>query len=121
MCQNECFRKLNIYGTKDEIINTNDKTADWRFIDKINHCGIYRYHFANDKLGAEVLFEDCDTYFRCSNVFPLDKKNFSEPEYNKGFDSSENQAENYKDDVLYKLWKAITPKLHCKFSLSDLD
>ena len=62
-----------------------------------------------------------DTYFRCSNVFPLDKKNFSEPEYNKGFDSSENQAENYKDDVLYKLWKAITPKLHCKFSLSDLD
>lgn len=76
MCQNECFRKLNIYGAKDEIINTIDKTADWRFIDKINHCGIYRYHFANDKLGAEVLFEDCDTYFRCSNVFPLDKKTF---------------------------------------------
>ena len=74
MCQNECFRKLNIYGTKDEIINTIDKTADWRFIDKINHCGIYRYHFANDKLGAEVLFEVTNTHTSAYNKITAEPK-----------------------------------------------
>lgn len=121
MCKENFFRTLKIYGCEDDIIAAINEASNWKFTGKNDNCGIIRYHFENVKLKAEVLFENCNLYFRSSNVLPLDTKNFSDPEYEKGFDSSENQAENYKDDVLYKLWKAIEPKIHCEFILSNMD
>lgn len=76
----------------------------WHFDDKDEELSENQIKLKNVELGAEIVFNRESEYiFTSINVLPIDCSNLNSPEYNKGFDSAENQMKDIRDDILFNL------------------
>lgn len=95
MRKEDYYRSLIIYGLTDEDFDNMGIIGDWVFS--------AAYIFQNAEIGVEIHFrKKSNGVYQSINVLPLDATNLNSSKYEEGFDSSDNQMEDIKDDVLYK-------------------
>lgn len=96
MNKEDYYRRVIIHGITDNDLDALPIFDGWEY-----QSG---YKFGNSSIGAgvEILFRKASSGdYISQNVLPIDGANLNIDEYYKGFDSSEEQMDDIKDDVLY--------------------
>lgn len=97
------FRRIIVAG-EDAWKAIKHLENDWCFDDKDEALSENQIMLKNVKLGVEIVFNrDNESIFTSINVLPIDCRDLNNPDYNKGFDSAENQMEDIRDDILFNL------------------
>lgn len=100
--QKHLFRSLIFTGNSEEIYKLLKMIPEWTFKEK-NISGINQKYIENIDKNVKVLFDD-KMGFHSVNVLPINP-NVGDiyNKYEDGYDMSENQKKDIKDDILYSL------------------
>lgn len=97
------YRRIIIAG-EDAMKTIQDINNGWEFEDKAEELSENQMMVKNTDLGAMIVFSrESECIIVSVNVLPIDFNNMNHPDYNKGFDSAENQMDDIRDDVLFNL------------------
>ena len=101
MGKEDYFRFLIIYGLTDDDLDNIRSFNGWIF--KKEYDMLNAYIFENVEIGVQITFRKrFNGDYQSINVLPVDSSKLNSSNYEEGFDSSDNQMEDIKDDILYK-------------------
>ena len=112
------YRNIMLSGTKEDIRKSLSIIPEWEF-KTIQMQSVIQNCIENKKLNVRVLFDS--EIKRSTNVLPIDSSiGDIYDKYEDGFDMSENQKSNMKDDILYILCLQIN-KIIKKYNENNED
>lgn len=112
------YRNIILSGRKEDIRKSLSIIPEWKF-KTIQMQSVIQNCIENKKLNVRVLFDS--EIKRSTNVLPIDSSiGDIYNKYEDGFDMSENQKSNIKDDILYILCLQIN-KIIKKYNENNED
>ena len=125
MCKEKYFRYIILKAdSKEDIEKAFNSLKNWSYDGISDIYGKKYYQLSNIDENAKVLFlHDNSNSTYSSNVLPIKTDNKIKDTYRYGYDFSENQPENLKENILFDLCKEISScgYVFCSISLLDID
>lgn len=122
------FRKIVFvnYGT-DKIDTLLEQIPSWECEEEKIDMNSYKVLKNSDK-NVKIYFLENSGCWASTNVLPINQVDGSDIYYEKGYDKSENQKEDLREDILYSLWLLINKVIkeegldfYCGLIPSDFD
>ncbi|WP_270505843.1 hypothetical protein [Paraclostridium sordellii] len=114
MAKEEYFRKLIVKSdSQSDIVTVFNNLQNWSYNGIVNGGGVQYHELVNINENAKVLFNCNNSGIIMSiNVLPINMDGDERTVYRYGYDFSENQVTDIKDDILFDLCKEINNSIN---------